>query len=109
MISMIIMWVSISLITIGVISNVAKNISKQHIDSYTITRNTGNKNLILTDSGKNKATVLATLRQITGINYENAKSIVDSAPLTFMTKVSAQEADLTQKALEFVGAKVEIK
>ncbi len=109
MISMGFFYAAIALITIGLICNAINYISKRKVDVYTITRNTGNKNLILTDSGKNKATVLATLRQITGINYENAKSIVDSAPLTFMTKVSEQEADLTQKALEFVGAKVEIK
>ena len=74
-----------------------------------IKKSTGTKSLTLVDSGVNKATVMATLRQITGLDYMAAKSIVDSAPIVFMTDVSDKEADLTKKALEFVGAKVEIK
>lgn len=74
-----------------------------------IRKSTGTKSLTLVDTGVNKATVMATLRQITGLDYMAAKSIVDSVPIVFMTDVSDKEADLTKKALEFVGAKVEIK
>ena len=59
--------------------------------------------------GTNKATVMATLRQITGLDYKEAKNVVESVPSTFMTNISDKEADLTKKALEFVGAKVEIR
>lgn len=71
--------------------------------------NKGGKSLVLVDVGSNKATVMATLRQITGIDYMAAKNIVESVPAKFMDNVSDKQADLTQKALEFVGAKVEIK
>lgn len=76
---------------------------------FVIKRTSGTKSLVLRDSGNNKATVMATLRQITNIDYDAAKQIVNSAPITFMVNVSDKEADLTKKALEFVGAKVEIK
>ena len=76
---------------------------------YVINRKTGNKNLVMVDSGRNKAVVLSTLRQITNIDKQWANGIINQAPSTFMTNVSEQEADLTKQALEFVGAKIEIK
>lgn len=82
---------------------------KKEQEDYVITRTSGEKSLVLADVGANKATVMATLRQITGIDYNAAKKIVDSAPLTFMTNISEEEANLTKKALEFVGAKVDIE
>lgn len=76
---------------------------------FVIKKNTGKNFLILSDVGENKATVMATLRQITGITYDHAKWIADAAPAIFMSNISSDEATLTKKALEFVGAKVEIK
>lgn len=74
-----------------------------------IVKGSGNKTLVLKDAGVNRATVMATLRQITGLDYNSAKRIVESAPSVIMAKISDKEADLTKKALEFVGATVEIK
>ena len=74
-----------------------------------IAKSTGAKSLVLINAGENKATVMATLRQITGIDYAAAKKLVDSAPSVLMTNISEQEAELNKKALEFVGAKLEIK
>jgi len=74
-----------------------------------IKKNTGKNSLALIDVGENKATVMATLRQITGISYDHAKWITEAVPTVFITNISDNEADLTKKALEFVGAKVEIK
>ena len=74
-----------------------------------IAKSTGAKSLVLINAGENKATVMATLRQITGIDYDTAKKLVDSAPSVLMTNISEQEAELNKKALEFVGAKLEIK
>ncbi len=74
-----------------------------------IDKGTGNNSLVLIDAGSNKATVMATLRQITGLGYADAKKVIEFIPITFMTSISDKEADLTKKALEFVGAKVEIK
>jgi len=74
-----------------------------------IQKNSGTKSLVMLDAGTNKATVMATLRQITGIDYVSAKKVVENIPNTFMTNISDKEADLTKKALEFVGAKIEIR
>ena len=90
-------------------SNVKSYFSSQNLSSYVIEKNTGNKSLSLVETGSNKLTVLATLRQITDIGLKEAKSIIDNVPCDFMHNISDEEADLTKKALEFVGAKVEIK
>lgn len=82
---------------------------KKDIEGNIIKRSSGDKSLYLADAGTNKATVMATLRQITGVDYNTAKNIVNAAPGVFMTNVSDKEADLTKKALEFVGARVEIR
>lgn len=76
--------------------------------NFVIKKNTGLNNLLLSDIGSNEATVLATLRQITGITYDQAKWILNAAPTVFITNISDDEADMTKKALEFVGAKIEI-
>jgi ribosomal protein L7/L12 len=78
-------------------------------DEVVITRTSGDKALVMLDAGVNKATVMATLRQITGLDYNSAKQVVEHLPSKFMVNVSDKEADLTKKALEFVGATVEIK
>lgn len=77
--------------------------------SFVIERNTGSNALYLSSFGDNKATVLATLRQITGISRDHAKWIAEAVPTVFMRNISDDEADMTKKALEFVGAKVDIK
>lgn len=77
--------------------------------SFAIKKGTGTLSLVMIDAGTNKATVMATLRQITGIDYKAAKNVVESIPSTFMVDISDKEAELTKKALEFVGAKIQIK
>ena len=74
-----------------------------------IDKQTGDHSLFMIRSGNNKATVMATLRQITGVDYGVAKNIVESAPAKFMVNVSAQEAEMTKKALEYVGAEIYIE
>lgn len=74
-----------------------------------VIKTTGTKSLVLVDCGVNKATVMATLRQLTGLDYAAAKNIVESAPAVFMSNISEKEADMNKKALEYVGTKVEIK
>lgn len=76
---------------------------------YTIRKTTGRRKLVLVNHGENSATVLATIRQITGIDYNTAQNIVNRTPSVIMTNISDAEADLTKQALEFVGAKCEIK
>ncbi len=82
---------------------------KYSAHSFIIEKSTGDNSLFLADCGDNQATVMATLRQITGISYDHAKWIVNAVPTVFIKNISDQEADLTKKALEFVGAKVDIK
>ena len=77
--------------------------------SVGIKKSTGNKSLILLDAGTNKATVVATLRQIMNIDLPTAQSMVDNAPAAILSNVSDKEADINKAALEFVGAKLEIK
>jgi hypothetical protein len=77
--------------------------------SFIINKNTGERNLILKELGENKATVMATLRQVTGIPYDQAKWITEAVPTVVMTNISDAEAEMTKKALEFVGAKVDIE
>ena len=77
--------------------------------SVGIKKSTGNKSLILLDAGTNTATVVATLRQIMNIDLPTAQSMVDSAPAAILSNVSDKEADINKAALEFVGAKLEIK
>lgn len=74
-----------------------------------IKKSTGNLSLVLIDAGENDATVLATLRQITGMDYDTAKKLIDSAPSVILSDISGEEAALNKQALEFVGAKLEIK
>ncbi|MBP3821770.1 ribosomal protein L7/L12 [bacterium] len=74
-----------------------------------IEKNTGTNSLIILETGENKATVMATLRQILEIDYKTAKEIVEFAPCKFLVNISDKEAELTKKALEFVGAKIEIR
>ena len=73
-----------------------------------IKKNTGVSSLKLLRAGTNKETVMATLRSITGIDYASAKKIVSRTPITFMQGISTQEAKITKKALEYVGAEVKI-
>ena len=77
--------------------------------SVQVVRTTGTKSLVMIDAGANKATVMATLRQIIDLDYNSAKKIVESVPSQFLSNISDKEADLTKKALEFVGSKVEIR
>ena len=77
--------------------------------NFVIDKNTGSNALYLSSFGDNKATVLATLRQITGITHDHAKWIANAVPTVFITNISEEEASLTKKALEFVGAKVDIR
>lgn len=86
---------------------VSKRKYNQH--QFVIEKNTGSNTLYMASYGENKATVMATLRQITGISYDHAKWIINAVPTTFIRNISDDEADLTKKALEFVGAKVDIK
>lgn len=117
----IVLYTSISVLGLGILGKYAESkISIKDIsttintlfaltkENSAIQKTTGKKKLVLLNQGKNQATVLATLRQITGVDYDKAKSIVYSAPSTVMTNISEQEASISKQALEFVGAECKI-
>lgn len=74
-----------------------------------IVRATGSKSLVLLDAGTNKATVTATIRQIMAVDSVTAQKMVNAAPATILSHISDKEAVMNKQALEFVGAKLEIK
>lgn len=65
--------------------------------------------VILTDFGANKVSVIKVIRAITGLGLKEAKDMVESAPATVKEAVSKAEAADLKKQLEESGAKVDVK
>jgi len=66
--------------------------------------------VILKAAGDQKAKVIMAVRKIDpSIQLMDAKTLVESAPKTFKAGVSKEEAANIKKALEEVGAQVEVK
>jgi large subunit ribosomal protein L7/L12 len=66
--------------------------------------------VILKAAGDQKAKVIMAVRKIDpSIQLMDAKTLVESAPKTFKSGVSKEEAANIKKALEEVGAQVEVK
>ncbi len=66
--------------------------------------------VILKSAGDQKAKVIMAVRKIDpSIQLMDAKTLVESAPKTFKSSVSKEEAANIKKALEEVGAQVEVK
>ncbi len=66
-------------------------------------------NVILTNFGENKVSVIKVIREITGLGLKEAKDLVEGAPSTAKEAVSKDEAATIKKKLEDAGAKVDIK
>lgn len=64
--------------------------------------------VMLKDAGAQKVAVIKAVKDITGLGLGEAKAIVDSAPKAVKEKVSKEEAEEAQKALEAAGATVEL-
>jgi large subunit ribosomal protein L7/L12 len=66
--------------------------------------------VVLKSAGDQKAKVIMAVRKIDpSIQLMDAKALVEAAPKTFKAGVSKDEAANIKKALEEVGAQVEIK
>jgi len=65
--------------------------------------------VILKAAGGAKLKVVKAVKELTGLGLKEAKDIVDSAPKSVKEGVSKEEAEGIQKALEEVGAEVELK
>ncbi len=67
-------------------------------------------NVILTDSGANKISVIKAVREIVPtLGLKEAKDLVDSPPKPVLEGVNKESAEEAKKKLETAGAKVELK
>ena len=66
-------------------------------------------NVVLTEIGPNKVSVIKAVREITGLGLKEAKDLVDGAPKTVKESIPKADAEAAKKKLEEAGAKVELK
>ncbi len=62
----------------------------------------------LKDAGAQKVAVIKAVKEVTGLGLGEAKAIVDGAPAPVEEKVSKDESEEANKALEAAGATVEV-
>jgi len=66
--------------------------------------------VVMTDFGAEKIKVIKAVREIvSGLGLAEAKALVEAIPAKIKEAVSKDEAENIKKALEEVGAKIEIK
>ena len=65
--------------------------------------------LVLKSAGANKLQVVKAVKEQTGLGLKEAKDIVDAAPSNVKEGVDKATAEALKKALEEVGAEVELK
>ena len=66
-------------------------------------------NVVLTEAGANKVSVIKAVREITGLGLKEAKDLVEAAPKAVKEGLSKADAEAAKKKLEDAGAKVEVK
>ena len=64
--------------------------------------------LVLTEIGANKVSVIKAVREITGLGLKEAKDLVDGAPKTVKEAMPKADAEAAKKKIEDAGAKAEI-
>lgn len=65
--------------------------------------------IVLSEAGGNKISVIKEVRTITGLGLKEAKDLVEGAPKPLKQGVAKAEAEEMKKSLEAAGAKVELK
>jgi large subunit ribosomal protein L7/L12 len=65
--------------------------------------------VVLTEIGANKVSVIKAVREITSLGLKEAKDLVDGAPKTVKEAVAKADAEAAKKKLEDAGAKAELK
>jgi large subunit ribosomal protein L7/L12 len=65
--------------------------------------------VVLTEIGASKISVIKEVRAITGLGLKEAKDLVESAPKAIKSDVAKADAEEMKKKLEAAGAKVELK
>ena len=66
-------------------------------------------NVVLTDAGANKVSVIKAVREITGLGLKEAKDLVDGAPKNVKEAMPKADAEAAVKKLVDAGAKAELK
>ena len=66
-------------------------------------------NVVLTDAGANKVSVIKAVREITGLGLKEAKDLVDGAPKAVKEGIAKADAEAAMKKLVEAGAKAELK
>jgi len=66
-------------------------------------------NVILTEVGANKVSVIKAVRELTGLGLKEAKDLVDGAPKAVKEGVAKADAEAAKKKLEEAGAKADLK
>jgi large subunit ribosomal protein L7/L12 len=66
-------------------------------------------NVVLTEAGANKVSVIKAVREITGLGLKEAKDLVDGAPKNVKEGIAKADADAALKKLIEAGAKAELK
>ena len=66
-------------------------------------------NVVLTEAGTNKVSVIKAVREITGLGLKEAKDLVDGAPKTVKEAAPKADAEAAAKKLTEAGAKAELK
>ena len=66
-------------------------------------------NVMLTEIGPNKVSVIKAVREITGLGLKEAKDLVDATPKSVKEGISKADAEAAKKKLEDAGAKAELK
>ena len=65
--------------------------------------------VVLVSGGDKKLNVVKVVKEALGLGLKDAKDLVDGAPKTLKEGASKEDAEALKKALEEVGATVEIK
>ena len=65
--------------------------------------------VVMTDFGAQKVTVIKVVREITGLGLKEAKELVEAAPKAIKEGINKDEAEAIKAKLEEAGATVEIK
>lgn len=66
-------------------------------------------NVVLTNAGANKVSVIKVVREVTTLGLKEAKDLVEGTPAVVKEGVNKDEAATLKKKLEEAGAAVEIK
>jgi len=66
-------------------------------------------NVVLTDAGANKVSVIKAVREITGLGLKEAKGLVVGAPKVVKEAMPKADAEAAAKKLVEAGAKAELK